>query len=60
MLSQGDNCLKVNEPQSLRPRRVVEQFTMEIVSQCDQNARIEIDGEPRVLLYNQPVRFPMI
>lgn len=52
--------LRVNELQTLRPRRIVEQFYIEIVSQCDQNARIEIDGETRVLLYNQPVKFPLV
>jgi hypothetical protein len=52
--------IKIGQPQSFRPKRVLEQFSMEIVSQCDQNARIEIDGEARVLLYNQPVAFPLV
>jgi hypothetical protein len=52
--------LKVGKIQAMRTKRVVEQFSMVIVSQCDQNARIELDGEPRVLLYNQPVAFPLV
>lgn len=52
--------IKVGELQALRPQRVVEQFSMDIVSQCDQNPRVEIDGDVRVLLYNQPLTLPIV
>jgi hypothetical protein len=52
--------IKVGKNQSLRPKRVVEQFSMEIVSRCDKGAKIDIDGEVRVLVYNQAVSFALV
>jgi hypothetical protein len=55
--------LKVGAPQIIRPQRVVEQFQMDIVSQCDQSPRVEIDSDPRgvvTLLFNQPLSFPLV
>ena len=54
---------KLDHPQIMRPQRVVEQFDMDILSQCEQTPRIEIEGDRRgviSLLFNQPVSFPAV
>jgi hypothetical protein len=53
--------LKLGEPQTVHPQRVVEHFTMDIINQTNQNACMEIDGDVRgvmSLLYSQPFPFP--
>ena len=49
--------MAVGEEQTVRPQRVVEHFTMDIVSRCNHTPRIQTEGEQRIvsLLYNQPL-----
>jgi hypothetical protein len=52
--------MAVDQPQTMHPRRLVEQFTMSIVNQCDHNPRMDLDVKEAGtinLVYNQAFAF---
>lgn len=52
--------MAVDQPQTMHPRRLVEQFEMLVVNQCDHNPRMNLDGKDEGtinLVYNQAFAF---